>query len=254
MSQTDGTGALAGKTALVTGASRGIGHAIAIELARRGADVAVNYRSSQHEAEELAKEISALGRRCLLDKGHVGDPVEAREIVKRVIDEWGRIDILVNNAGITRDSLIRKLSDEDWDEVIKVNLNGPFYVTSAAVPKMVEQKFGRIINISSYSAEGGIPGQANYAASKGGMISFTKVLALELARYNITANCVAPGYTATDMFHAVSQEIQERIKSTIPMRRFATSEEIAKAVAYLAADADYVTGETLNVNGGLYFH
>jgi acetoacetyl-CoA reductase len=247
-------GSLLNKIALVTGASRGIGHAIALELAHRGADVAVNYHHSQHEAEELAREIEAAGRRCLLVQGHVGEASEARRIVKTVIETWGRLDILVNNAGITRDHSIRKLTDEEWHEVLKVNLDGIFYTTSAAIPKMMEQKFGRIINISSYSAEGGIIGQANYAASKGGMMAFTKVIALELAKYNITANCVAPGFTATDMFNNVSPEIQDQIKSKIPMGRFAKPDEIAKAAAYLAADADYVTGETLNVNGGIYFH
>jgi acetoacetyl-CoA reductase len=250
----NGAGTLLGKVALVTGASRGIGHAIASELARRGADVAINYRSSQQDAEELAQQITALGRRTLLVQGHVGEADEARSIVKRVIDEWGRIDILVNNAGITRDHSIRKLPDEEWHEVIKVNLDGTFYTTSAAIPKMMEQKFGRIINISSFSAEGGIIGQANYAASKGGMLAFTKVIALELARYNVTANCIAPGFTATDMFSKVPQDIQDQIKSKIPMGRFATPEEIAKAAGFLAADADYITGETLNVNGGIYFH
>jgi NAD(P)-dependent dehydrogenase (short-subunit alcohol dehydrogenase family) len=245
---------LDGRVALVTGGSRGIGHAIAVELARRGADVAVNYRVSQQEAEDVAKEICNLGRRCVLVQGHVGDAFEAREIVKRVIEEFGRIDILVNNAGITRDHSIRKLTDDEWHEVLKVNLDGTYYTTSAAIPKMIEQKFGRIVNISSYSAEGGIIGQANYAASKGGMIAFTKVIALELARYNITANCVAPGFTATEMLMRVPDDIQNQIKSRIPMGRFGTAEEIAKATAFLASDGDYITGETLNVNGGIYFH
>lgn len=252
--QAYGNTRLFGKIALVTGASRGIGHAIALELAHLGADIAVNYRVSQAEAEELGHEVQSLGRRCLLVQGHVGEPKEAREIVKRVIDEWGRLDILVNNAGITRDHSIRKLTDDEWHEVMKVNLDGIFYTISAAIPKMIEQKFGRIINISSYSAEGGIIGQANYAASKGGMMAFTKVIALELAKYNITANCVAPGFTATDMFSKVPAEVQDQIRSKIPMGRFGTPEDVAKAAAYLAADAPYVTGETLNVNGGIYFH
>ncbi|MBV9268713.1 MAG: 3-oxoacyl-ACP reductase FabG [Acidobacteriaceae bacterium] len=250
----NGACTLLGKVALVTGASRGIGHAIALELARRGADIAINYRTSQTDAEELGQQIAGLGRRYLLVQGHIGEPYEAREIVRRVLEEWGHIDILVNNAGITRDHSIRKLTDEEWHEVMKVNLDGTFYTTSAAIPKMIEQKYGRIINISSFSAEGGIIGQANYAASKGGMMAFTKVIALELAKYNVTANCVAPGFTATDMFSKVSPEIQDQIKSKIPMGRFATPEEIAKAAAFLAADADYITGETINVNGGIYFH
>jgi NAD(P)-dependent dehydrogenase (short-subunit alcohol dehydrogenase family) len=245
---------LVGRVALVTGGSRGIGHAIALELARRGADVAVNYRSSQAEAEDVAREINAMGRRCVLVPGHVGESSEARGIVKRTQEEFGRLDVLVNNAGITRDRSIRKLTDENWHEVINVNLDGTYYTTTAAIPKMIEQKFGRIINISSYSAQGGIIGQANYAASKGAMMSYTKVIALELAKYNITANCVAPGFTATEMLMKVAPEIQEQIKGRIPLGRFATPEDIAKAVAYLAGEADYVTGETLNVNGGIYFH
>ena len=245
---------LVGRVALVTGGSRGIGHAIALELARRGADVAVNYRSSQAEAEDVAREINAMGRRCVLVPGHVGESSEARGIVKRTQEEFGRLDVLVNNAGITRDRSIRKLTDENWHEVINVNLDGTYYTTTAAIPKMIEQKFGRIINISSYSAQGGIVGQANYAASKGAMMSYTKVIALELAKYNITANCVAPGFTATEMLMKVPPEIQEQIKSRIPLGRFGTPDDIAKAVAYLAGEADYVTGETLNVNGGIYFH
>ena len=248
----NGSGALTGKVALVTGASRGIGHAIALELGVRGADVAVNYQASQGEAEELAKEICAMGRRAIVVQGHIGEATESRGIVKRVLDEWGKIDILVNNAGITRDRSIRKLTDEEWHEVIKVNLDGTYYITTAVLPGMIERKFGRIVNISSMVAESGSFGQANYAASKGGMIAFTKVIAIEMAKFNITANCVAPGFTATDMFSKVPTEVQEQIKSRIPMGRFAKPDEIAKAAAFLAADADYITGETINVNGGIY--
>jgi acetoacetyl-CoA reductase len=248
----NGTGALAGKCALVTGASRGIGHAIALELARRGADVAVNYHASETEAEELAKQVRGMGRRSIVVQGHIGEAVEARSIVKRVQEEWGRLDVLVNNAGIARDHSIRKITDAEWHEVIAVNLDGTYYITSAAIPGMIERKFGRIISISSYSAEAGNIGQANYAASKGGIIAFTRTIALELAKYNITANCVAPGFTYTDMLSKVSDEIQTQIKARIPMGRFGSVEDIAKATAFLAADADYITGETLNVNGGIY--
>jgi 3-oxoacyl-(acyl-carrier-protein) reductase len=252
-SKTNGNASLATKVALVTGASRGIGKAIALELARRGADVAINYRSAQVEAEHVADEIRAMGRRVTLDQGHVGSPKEARAIVQRVIEEYGRLDILVNNAGITRDHSVRKMTDEEWDEVIQVNLTGVWYVTSAAIPAMIEKKFGRIINVTSYGAEGGNFGQANYAASKGGIISFTRVLALELARYNITANCVAPGFTYTDMMAQIPQNVQEQIKGRIPLGRFGTPEDVAKAAAFLATDADYITGTTLDVNGGIYF-
>jgi len=248
----NGSGQLDGKFALVTGASRGIGHAIALELARRGAAVAVNYRASQSEAEKVAKEICGMRRRAILVQGHVGEASEARAVVKRVLDEWGRLDILVNNAGITRDHSIRKLTDEEWHEVMRVNLDGPYYTTSAAIPSMIEQKFGRIINISSFVAEAGNFGQANYAASKGGMMAFTKVIALELAKYNITANCLAPGFTMTAMLDKVAPNIQDQIKGRIPMGRFGSSEDIAKAAGFLAADADYITGQTINVNGGIY--
>jgi len=248
----NGFGNLNGKVALVTGAARGIGHAIALELAARGADVAVNYHASHDEAEELARQICHMGRKSIVIKGHVGDPDEAREIVKRVLENWGRIHILVNNAGITRDRSIRKLTDDEWHEVMRVNLDGTYYMTTAAIPAMVEHRFGRIINISSFVAEAGNFGQANYAASKGGIIAFTKVVALELAKYNITANCLAPGFTMTDMLAKVPNDVQDQLKTRIPMGRFGTAEEIAKAAGFLAADADYITGETINVNGGIY--
>jgi len=249
----NGIGTLDGKVALVTGASRGIGRAIALLLAKRHADVAINYRSSQADAESAAQEICKMGRKVILVKGNIGDPAEAREIVKRVLDEFGRIDILVNNAAITRDKTVRKLTDDDWQQVIQVNLNGTFYITSAAVPSMIEHQFGRIINIASYSGEEGTFGQANYAASKGGVLAFTKVLALELAKFNITANAIAPGYTFTDMMAAMPQNVQDQVKSKILLGRFGTPDDVAKAAAFLACDADFLTGQTINVNGGMYF-
>jgi acetoacetyl-CoA reductase len=249
---TNGAASLAGKTALVTGAARGIGHASALELAARGADVAVNYHASHEQAEELAAAIREMGRRSIVVQGQVGDPIEARALVNRVLDEWGHIDLLVNNAGITRDHSIRKLTDEEWHEVMRVNLDGTYYVTSAVIPGMIQQTYGRIINISSLVGEAGNFGQANYAASKGGIIAFTKVLALELARYNITANCLAPGFTMTDMLAKVPPDVLDQIKARIPMGRFGSAEEVAKAAGFLAAEADYITGETINVNGGVY--
>ncbi len=248
----NGNTSLAGKIALVTGASRGIGHGIALELAKRGADVAVNYHASQSEAAELAKQVCDMGRRSIVVQGQIGDPLEARAIVKKVQDEWGRIDILINNAGITRDHSIRKITDAEWNEVISVNLNGTYYITSASIPGMIDRKFGRIISISSYVAEAGNFGQANYAASKGGIVAFTRTIALELAKYNITANCIAPGFTLTDMLSKVPDDVQTQIKSRIPMGRFGSVEDVAKAACFLAGDADYITGETLNVNGGIY--
>jgi len=248
----NGTNSLRGKVALVTGAGRGIGRAIAIELARRGANVALDYRSDSTHAESAADEIRAFGVECITIKGDVATKGEARRIVKEVLDKWQRLDILVNNAGITRDRSMRKMTEDDWAEVINVNLNGTFYCTSAALPAMINQRFGRIINISSVVGQMGAFGQANYSASKGGIISFTKTLALEMAKFNITANAIAPGFTATEMVDAIPEEIAAQIKAKIPLGRFASTEEIAKAAGFLAADADYITGQELNVNGGYH--
>ena len=248
----NGSSSLKGKVALVTGASRGIGRAIAIEFARRGAAVAINFRSGAEHAEAVAKEIHDMGGECMLIKGDVSKKEQAHRIVQEVLDKWKRLDILVNNAGITRDKTLRKMTEDDWAEVISVNLNGTFYCTSAAVPAMMNQKFGRIINISSVVGQAGAFGQANYSASKGGIIAFTKTLALELARHNITANAIAPGYTSTEMVAAIPEDVAAKIKAKIPLGRFAEPEEVAKAAVFLAADGDYITGQELNVNGGVY--
>jgi acetoacetyl-CoA reductase/3-oxoacyl-[acyl-carrier protein] reductase len=245
-------GRLDGKIACVTGASRGIGAAIAIELAKEGAKVAINYQSNEAKAQEVAKTIQAAGGECMLARANIGDSNEARGLIKTVVDKWGRLDIQVNNAGVTRDKSIRKMGDEDWEYVIKTNLNSCFYLTSAAIQPMLAQKYGRIINVGSMNGEVGAFGQANYSASKGGIAAFTRTVALELAKTGITVNVVSPGFTATDMFAAVPDDIQTQIKARIPMGRFGTAQEMAKAVVFLAADADYITGITLDVNGGLY--
>jgi len=252
--ETNGNSAhnLRDRVALVTGAARGIGRSISIALARRGASVAVNYRSSKAEAESLAEEIHGLGAECMLVQGNVGKREEARAMVARVIEAWKHVDILVNNAGITRDKSMRKMEDDDWADVIDVNLNGTFYCTSAVLPVMIEQKFGRIINISSMSAQAGNFGQANYAASKGGIIAFTKTVALEMAKFNITANTIAPGFTCTEMLSKVPPAILDQIRLKIPMGRFATPDDIARAAVFLATEADYMTGQQININGGLY--
>jgi 3-oxoacyl-(acyl-carrier-protein) reductase len=243
---------LIGRVALVTGASRGIGRAIAIELAGCGANMAVNFRAGAKQAESTASQIRELGVECLLIQGDVSKKEEAKRIVKQVLDKWQRLDILVNNAGITRDRSLRKMTEDDWVEVINVNLNGTFYCTHAAVQAMMDQKYGRIINISSVIGQTGNFGQANYSASKGGIIAFTKSLAREMANFNITANAIAPGFTTTEMVDAIPEEIAAQIKSKIPLQRFATPEEIAKAAAFLAAEGDYITGQELNVNGGYH--
>jgi acetoacetyl-CoA reductase/3-oxoacyl-[acyl-carrier protein] reductase len=245
-------GRLTGKTALVTGASRGIGRAIAIELAREGARVAINYQSNDAKAKEVVDEIAKMGGSATLAKANVTDPKEARAMVKKVADEFGHLDILVNNAGITRDSMLRKMTDENWIEVIQTNLNSVFYCISAAVPIMTGQSYGRIVNISSVNGQTAAIGQANYSASKGGIIALTKTAAMELAKSGITVNAIAPGYTETDMVSKVPADIQTQIKSKIPLGRFAQPEEIAKAVLFLVTDGDYITGQQLNVNGGMF--
>lgn len=243
---------LAGKVALVTGASRGIGRAIALELASRGATVAISFRAGLRGAEEVSDQIGQMGCASHIFQGDLAHNFQARSVVTQVLETYERIDILVNNAGITRDRSIRKMTDEDWTEVIDTNLNSAFYCTSAAIPGMIEQKYGRIVSVASFVGQAGNFGQANYAASKGGLISFTKVLALELAKYNITANVIAPGFTATDMLSGVPADRLEQLKERIPMHRFASPEEIAKAAAFLICDGDYITGQQINVNGGLY--
>ena len=245
-------GKLDGKKALVTGASRGIGRAIAVELAKEGATVAINYQSSDDKAQAVVDEIKGLGGNAVLAKANLSDSASAREMVATVAKELGGLDILVNNAGITRDRSLKKLSDEQWQEVINTNLNGYFYTTSAAIPIMSDANFGRIVNVSSMNGQIAAFGQANYSASKGGIIAFTKTAALELAPAGITVNTVAPGFTDTDMFSEVPEKIQDSIKKRIPMGRFGTPEEIAKAVLFLVTDGDYVTGQQINVNGGAY--
>ncbi len=243
---------LEGRTAIVTGAAKGIGRAVALRLAQESARVAVNYRTSEAEAKQVVEQIVAEGGEALLIQANVCDQTEARGLVRRVIDHWGRLDILVNNAGITRDRSLRKLTDEDWLAVIDNNLHSVYLCTTAAMPAMVDQRYGRIINISSYVGQAGNFGQANYAASKGGIIAFTKTAAIELAKFNVTVNAIAPGFTLTGMLAKVAPEIQEQIKTRIPMGRFAEPDEIAKVVVFVAADGDYITGQQINVNGGIY--
>ncbi len=244
--------ALEGRRALVTGAARGIGRAIAIALAAEGADVAINYQSSEADARSLADELAKMGRRTLLFKGDVGERSTWNSMIGKIKQSWGGLDILVNNAGITRDKTLRKMTDEDWLAVLHTNLNACYFGVSAVSTMMIEQKFGRIINISSFVGQAGNFGQANYAASKGGIIAFTKTAALELAKYNVTCNALAPGFTETGMLAKVPEPVQATILARIPMGRFGRPEEIAKAVLFLAAHGDYITGQQINVNGGVY--
>ncbi|HTQ40048.1 MAG TPA: 3-oxoacyl-ACP reductase family protein [Pirellulales bacterium] len=243
---------LEGKTAIVTGASRGIGRAIAIELAREGARVAINYQNNEAKAQEVAAEIAKLGGAALLIKANLADSGEVHAMIKHVAEEFRHLDILVNNAGITRDAMLRKMTDENWAEVIQTNLTAYFYCTSAAIPIMTAQSYGRIVNITSMNGQIPAIGQANYSAAKGGVMAFTRTAAMELARSGITVNCVSPGYTETDMFARIPADIQAQIKAKIPLGRFAQPVEIAKAVVFLTAEGDYITGEQLNVNGGAF--
>lgn len=243
---------LKGKTAIVTGASRGIGREIALQLAKRGADVAINYVSREADANAVVKELEDLGVHSLAFKADLSQMAAGRELIRKVHGEWGQIDILVNNAGITRDKAMKNLSDADWTDVLDTNLGSVYSTCSEILPIMMAQNYGRIVNITSFVGQAGNFGQANYAASKGGIIAFTKTLALEAARHNITVNAIAPGFTETEMLAQVPENIRQKIMARVPMGRFGRPEEIARAVVFIAAEGDYITGQQINVNGGVY--
>jgi len=244
---------LTGKTALVTGASRGIGRAIAIALAEAGADVAINYAGSEAAAAETAKAVEALGRKSFTVKANVGKSAEFEAMVASVLETFGKLDILVNNAGITRDNLIMRMKEEEFDEVIETNLKGVFNGIKAVTRPMMKQRYGRIINISSVVGALGNAGQANYVAAKAGVIGLTKSAARELASRNITVNAVAPGFIATDMTDKLPADIKEKLEKDIPLGRIGQPEEVAHAVVYLASDAaSYMTGQTIHIDGGMY--
>ena len=245
-------GALEGQVAVVTGGGRGIGRACAVELAREGAAVIVNYVSNADTAEATRDIIHEFGGTVVLVKANVADADEASDVIETAVEELGKIDILVNNAGVNRDRTIARLSVEEWDEVIQTDLSSMFYCTRAAVPHMREANYGRIINMSSIIGQMGNVGQANYSAAKAGMIAFTKTAAKELARNNITVNAVCPGFVSTDMVTALSDEIQDNIKSQIPLGRFAEPEEIAALVRFLCTEGGFFTGAQLSPNGGQY--
>lgn len=243
---------LKGKVALVTGASRGIGRAIALRLAQAGADIALIYASNGQAAQEAAGQVEALGVRALALRADVSDFAQAQAAYAQVKEALGAPDILVNNAGITRDGLAMRMSQADFDRVVQVNLNGAFYLTRAALPDFVRRRSGRIINITSVSGLDGNPGQANYAASKAGLVGLTKALAREVASRGITVNAVAPGFVATDMTAAMNPDTLAQALKLVPMGRAAQPQEIAGAVAFLAGpDAGYITGQVLRVDGGM---
>jgi 3-oxoacyl-[acyl-carrier protein] reductase len=242
-----GYASLEGKVALVTGGSRGIGAAIARELAAAGARVAVNYRSGKEAAEEIASEIGGVAVAA-----NVGDPEEAKGLVERVESELGDVDVLVNNAGTTRDTLIARMSDEEWEEVIETNLRGTFNTCRAVARKMLRRRSGAIVNLTSVVGIHGNPGQANYAASKAGIIGLTKALARELGSRGVRVNAVAPGYIATELTNVLSEEIRGSILGNTPMGRLGDPEDVAAAVRFLCSDeAAFITGDVLLVDGGL---
>ena len=243
---------LKGKAALVTGGSRGIGRAVCLELARRGACVAVNYAGNAAAAEETVESCKAMGVDAFSVQADVADAAACDAMVKEVLSRFGRLDILVNNAGITRDGLMPMLKDADWDAVLDANLKGAFHCMRAAYRPMMKQKYGRVVNLSSIVGLRGNAGQANYAASKAGLIGLTKSMAKELAGRNVTVNAVAPGFIDTDMTAALPEKARESMLASIPMGRLGKGEDVAKAVAFFAGDgAGYVTGQVLCVDGGM---
>ncbi|GAB7388105.1 3-oxoacyl-[acyl-carrier-protein] reductase [Bacillaceae bacterium] len=243
---------LTGKKALVTGASRGIGRAVALALAEAGADVAVNYAGNEASANEVVAQIQGMGREAIAVRANVADASQVQEMVEEVLDRFGRLDILVNNAGITRDNLLMRMKEEEWDEVVDTNLKGVFNCIKAVTRPMMKQRAGRIINIASVVGVIGNPGQANYVAAKAGVIGLTKSVARELASRGITVNAVAPGFIETDMTAALPQEMKEALLAQIPLARFGRPEDVARVVAFLASDAAaYMTGQTIHVDGGM---
>lgn len=243
---------LKGKNALVTGASRGIGRAIALELAEQGANVAVNYAGSADKAEAVVKEIEALGVSAFAVQADVANEESVREMVKQTVDQFGSLDILVNNAGITKDNLIMRMKEEEFDAVINTNLKGVFLCTKAVARQMMKQRSGRIVNVSSIVGVSGNPGQANYVAAKAGVIGLTKTTAKEFASRGILVNAVAPGFIATDMTEVLTEEQKEAMLALVPLAKLGQAEEVARVVRFLASDdASYMTGQTLHVDGGM---
>ena len=243
---------LAGKVALVTGAAQGIGKAVALLLAQNGADIVVSDINLE-KAEETAKEIEAMGRKAMAIKVDVANSGDVERMVQTILERFGQIDVLVNNAGIARDKLILRMTEEDWDAVLDINLKGTFNCTKAVVRHMSRQRSGKIVNIASVVGEMGNAGQANYSASKAGVIGFTKTIAREFAQRGINVNAIAPGYIQTPMTEALPEKAKEELKNMIPLERLGQPEDVAEAVLFLVSNAsNYITGQVLNVNGGIY--
>ncbi|NLM97047.1 MAG: 3-oxoacyl-[acyl-carrier-protein] reductase [Halanaerobiaceae bacterium] len=243
-----------GKVALITGSSRGIGAETALKLAEEGADIVINYpfESEKDSAEEVVNKIIRTGRKAVMIEADVSVFQEAESLVKKAVEEFGRIDILVNNAGITRDNLLFRMKEEDWDAVINVNLKGVFNCTKAAAKYMLKQKSGKIINVSSVVGIMGNISQANYAASKAGVIGFTRSIAREFASRGITANAVAPGFIESDMTAVLSDKVKNEMLAAIPLQKFGSQRDVANLIAFLASpEADYINGQVINVDGGM---
>ena len=244
---------LDGRTALITGASRGIGRATAVRLARDGAKIAVNYKGNEDAAEETRRAVEQAGSTAVLVQGDVSVEADADRVVKDAVGfGGGQLDILVNNAGTTRDDLLIRMTPEQWDTVLDLNLKGAFLITRAAMRPMMKARFGRIVNVSSVAGVAGNAGQANYASAKAGLIGFTKTVAREMASRNITCNAVAPGFVPTDLTQSLIKQMEETILKQIPLGRFGTVDDIANAIAFLVSDdASYITGQVLQIDGGM---